>query len=182
MAASKYVVDAIQYDNLESVTYSAIQHLGDLTSMGSEFFDSKLRKLWLCFIGILGSGLVGYASFPQLINILGLTLKGPFTKKLFKIFERYGWVKKSIFQEILEDLGMVGSFQSYFSHYVGMPNIGVAIAILEYYLDCWTAIKCEVITCSDPYGLASEDYNSEVANIQKMIDHLKRIQKAYLAD
>ena len=86
MAASKYVVDAIQYDNLESVTYSAIQHLGDLTSMGSEFFDSKLRKLWLCFIGILGSGLVGYASFPQLINILGLTLKGPFTKKLFKIF------------------------------------------------------------------------------------------------
>ena len=97
MAASKYVVDAIQYDNLESVTYSAIQHLSDLTSMGSEFFDSKLRKLWLCFIGILGSGLVGYASFPQLINILGLTLKGPFTKKLFKIFERSGWVKKSIF-------------------------------------------------------------------------------------
>lgn len=97
MAASKVVVDAIQYDNLESVTNSAIQYLGDFTSMGSEFIDSKLRKLWLCFIGILGSGLVGYASFPLLINILGLTLKGPFTKKLFKIFENYGWVKKSIF-------------------------------------------------------------------------------------
>jgi len=165
MAASKVVVDAIQYDTLLSVSYYAIQNLGDLNYTGFEFVDSKLRKLWFCFIGILGSGLVGYATLPLLINVLALTLKGPWTKKLFEIFEYLGWVK----------MEMAWNFYSYFSHYVGMPNIGVAITILEYYLDCWTAIKCEFINCSDPYGLASEDYNSEVANIQKMIDHLKRI-------
>jgi hypothetical protein len=161
IAASKVVVDAIQYDHIESATTKSIQHLGDFTSKGSDFIHDNVspptRKLWGCLIGILGTGLVSYATLPLLFNIIGLTIRGPLTRSLFGAFQAWGWVKKGSFLSLVQSMAMGGStsFSSYFLLYVGMQNIGVAIAILEYYLDCWTAIKCEITTCSDPYGFAA---------------------------